>query len=90
MRRALVVLALLAVSAGVAAAGVDRSLFLYTRTLTASSGGPIFFEPDEAMLGHSRRALGDVRIVDAHGNAVPWRQGTQTASERRVRMLMAV
>jgi hypothetical protein len=52
---------------------VDTSEFRYTRTLAASSGAPVLFEPDGAMYGHAGVDFPDLRIVDAAGAQVPWR-----------------
>ena len=69
--------ALVALVVGVAAAAiagdVDTSEFRYTRTLAASPGAPVVFEPDGAMYGHAGVDFPDLRIVDAAGTQVPWR-----------------
>jgi uncharacterized protein DUF3999 len=61
------------VLAAPAAAGVDRSGFRYERTLRAAPGGPVAFEPDRRLYGHTRVDFGDLRVVDAKGDQVPWR-----------------
>jgi uncharacterized protein DUF3999 len=61
------------VLAAPAAAGLDRSGFRYERTLRSSPGGPVAFEPDRRLYGHARIDLGDLRVVDANGDQVPWR-----------------
>ncbi|MGH3127785.1 MAG: hypothetical protein ACRDPX_07690, partial [Gaiellaceae bacterium] len=62
-----------AVTAAALAGDVDTSEFRYTRTLAASPGAPVVFEPDGAMYGHTGVDLPDLRIVDATGMQVPWR-----------------
>lgn len=65
----------LALGALALAAGVERSEFRYTRVLPDDvATGRVAFEPDGLLLAHTRGGLGDMRVVDADGNQVPWRQ----------------
>lgn len=62
------------VVAAALASGVSEADFRYTRPLPdAVAGGRVAFEPDNALLGHAREGLGDLRVLDARGNQVPWR-----------------
>jgi hypothetical protein len=61
------------VLAAPAAAGLDEREFRYERVLRAPPGGPIAFRPDGPLYGHSDVGFPDLRIVDAHGEQVPWR-----------------
>lgn len=79
MRRLLAPLVLLvSLAAGVqpaAAAGLDRADFRYQRPLTAGAEGePVLVEPDGPLFEHSLPGFADVRIIDARGRQVPWRQ----------------
>ena len=76
------------VAVGVAA-DVETSDFRYTRTLTAPPGGPIVFEPDGALYGHSSQGFPDLRIVDAVGTQVPWRTAPlpDTVAPRQVALV---
>ncbi len=56
-----------------AAADVDETQFRYTRALDAAAGIPVRFEPDGSMYGHARVDFPDLRILDADGEQVPWR-----------------
>jgi hypothetical protein len=89
VRRALVVLMLGCAPVTVAWAGVNVSSFRYERTLSGGSTRPVvLFEPDEAMLGHARPGLADLRIVDAKGVEVPWRSvRARPQAAQRVRAL---
>ena len=55
------------------AAGVDESEFRNARHVDAERTGAIVIEPDGAMFEHARVGFADLRVVDAHGNQVPWR-----------------
>jgi len=55
------------------ATDVETSEFRYTRSLAAAPGAPVAFEPDGAMYGHASAGFGDLRVVDAAGEQVPWR-----------------
>jgi hypothetical protein len=61
------------VLAAPAAAGLDEREFRYERLLHAPAGGPVAFEPDGPVYGHSSVGFADLRIVDARGAQVPWR-----------------
>ncbi len=79
MRRvALFVALLVPLAAGVrpaAAVGVERADFRYVRPLVADPAGkPVVVEPDGALFEHSRAGFADLRIADARGNEVAWRQ----------------
>lgn len=52
---------------------VQTSEFRYTKPLAAPPGAPVTFEPDGAMYGHASDGFGDLRVVDAEGEQVPWR-----------------
>lgn len=57
------------------AAGVETSEFRYTRELPdAVTSGKVAFEPDGALLAHTRGDFADLRVVDAEGDQVPWRR----------------
>jgi hypothetical protein len=66
-------LALAVAALALASADVDESTFRYTRTLEATAGGPVHFEPDARLYGHAALGLADLRIVDADDVQVPWR-----------------
>ena len=71
--KALLVLGLSLAAAG--ASAVDTTHHRYWRALPDEvATGNVAFEPDGTMLAHARRDLGDVRIVDANGEQVPWRR----------------
>jgi Protein of unknown function (DUF3999) len=55
------------------AASVDETRFRYERTLE-SNGGLTAFEPDGPLYQHAQLGLEDLRVVDARGRQVPWRQ----------------
>ncbi len=77
MRGAIVSLALLAsLAVGVQPAGaqVDQGDLRYLRPLAAGTGGPVLIEPDGALFEHSRPGFADLRIADARGREVAWRQ----------------
>lgn len=57
----------------VLAAGVEREDFRYARDVPSDATVPIVIEPDAAMLAHTRVGFGDLRVVDANGEQVPWR-----------------
>ncbi len=64
---------MMATAAG--AATLDQGAFRYERALPAAvTSGRVAFEPDSALLAHSRPGLADLRIVDARGRQVPWRR----------------
>jgi hypothetical protein len=65
--------ALAVVAAVSLAGGVAESDFRWTRSVTAPGSGPIVIEPDARMFEHTRTGFGDLRVVDANGNQVPWR-----------------
>jgi len=59
-------------------AGTPAESFRYERALPAQvASGDAAFEPDGAMLGHSGPGFADLRIVDADGVRVPWRERPQ-------------
>jgi hypothetical protein len=85
MRRIVLSIALLAsLAAGVqpaAAAAADRADFRYLRPLVASPGGkPVLVEPDGALFEHSLPGFADLRIADARGREVAWRQAQSERS----------
>jgi len=75
---AALVISLVAGAQPAAAAELDRADFRYTRTLTANPNGtaPLLVEPDGALFEHASPAFADLRVVDAAGHAVPWRQAS--------------
>ena len=70
-----------AVAVIAAATSVDLAPFRYTRALLGTSD-TIVFEPDEALLGHAKIGLADLRVLDANGGQVPWRHIAGHASGR--------
>ncbi len=85
MRRIVLSIALLAsLAAGVqpaAAAAVDHPDFRNVRPLVASPGGmPVLVEPDGALFEHSLPGFADLRIADARGHEVAWRQARSERS----------
>jgi len=66
--------ALLLAAVALAAAGVERSEFRWTRTLSAPvRSAPIAFDADSPLFAHGGPDLSGLRIVDAGGTQVPWR-----------------
>lgn len=66
-------------------AGLPAGSFRYQRELPAPAArGEAAFEPDSAMLAHTRPGFADLRIVDAGGSKVAWRERSQggTAAAR--------
>lgn len=58
-----------------AAAEVSRADFRYVRPLAADpGGGPLLVEPDGALFEGSLPGFADLRIADARGHEVAWRQ----------------
>jgi hypothetical protein len=57
-----------------AAAAVAVQSFRYERTVRPAGSGPALVVADAAMLAHTRPDFSDVRVVDARGDQVPWRQ----------------
>ena len=74
-----------------AAAALDTHRFRYERTLTPTGTGPIRFEPDGRLYAHSQAEFGDLRILDAAGKQVPWRElpVENVPAPTRVRVLNA-
>jgi hypothetical protein len=66
------VIALLAVL--VAAVAPVQQQLAFERQLQPHTRGPVLLEPDGPMFAHTRVGFPDLRIVDAHGDQVPWRQ----------------
>lgn len=54
--------------------------FHYERTIDAPRAAVVSVEPDGRLYAHAARDLSDVRIVDADGNQVPWREAPQPAA----------
>jgi hypothetical protein len=63
----------LAAVALAAASGLDRHDFRWTRTLSGPAGGALSVRVDGPLFAHARPSLADLRVVDAHGDQVPWR-----------------
>src|SRR6187551_2562744 len=79
MRRLVLSIALLAPLAGgvqpAAAAEIRQADFRNVRPLVADPGGePVLLEPDGALFEHSQPGFADLRITDARGHEVAWRQ----------------
>jgi hypothetical protein len=54
--------------------GVQQDEFRYKRELHPDvASGRVAFEPDGRMLGHTQPGFADLRVFDADGNQVPWR-----------------
>lgn len=90
MRAAAAVSAFALVATGSArAAAIEPTDFRYQRTLPARGAAePIAFEPDGPMLLHARNGFGDLRILDARGEQVPWRRLPELREvEREVALL---
>lgn len=92
MRRAILAAALLASlfatgaqPAVAAAAEIDQVDFRWLRPLVADPGTePVLVEPDGALFEHSLPGFADLRIADARGHEVAWRQapnGRSAAAE---------
>jgi hypothetical protein len=60
-----------------AVAALSLQPFRYERTLRAPRAAVVELEPDGALYAHAAPDFGDLRIVDADGNQVPWRQAPQ-------------
>jgi len=85
MRRVVLFIALLApLASGVqpaVAAEVDHADSRYVRPLLADPGGePVLVEPDGPLFEHSLPGFADLRIADARGNEVAWRQDRSRGS----------
>jgi hypothetical protein len=72
VRRAFLIVAVLALPATGAAAALDASSFRWERALEAESGLAAF-EPDGPMYEHAAVGFIDVRVLDARERQVPWR-----------------
>jgi hypothetical protein len=75
------VIALLAAVA-VAAPSTGPESFRYERTLLAKGSGPIELMPDGPLYAHTHPDFSDLRIVDAHGVPIPWRNSPVTIPTR--------
>lgn len=62
-----------------AAAALALQPFRYERAIDAPRAAVVEVEPDGLLYAHAARDLADVRIVDAAGNQVPWREAPQPA-----------
>jgi len=63
-----------------AVAALALQPFRYERTIHAPRAAVVAIEPDGRLYAHAARDFADVRIVDADGNQVPWREAPQPAS----------
>jgi hypothetical protein len=63
-----------------AVAALALQPFRYQRTLEAPRAAVVEVEPDGRLYAHAARDFSDVRIVDADGNQVPWREAPQPAA----------
>jgi hypothetical protein len=75
----------------VAAIAVQAEQFRYVRPLEPRGSGPLEIVADGPMFAHARPDFGDVRIADADGQQVPWRQlpPPPATSERSLLLLDA-
>lgn len=79
-----------AVLAAVSIAGTAADSFRYERPLPdVAATGQAAFEPDGAMLAHTRAGFADLRIIDADGERVAWRErpADEASSGRRATVL---
>ena len=60
-------------AAATLAGGVETSELKYVRAVENAGGAHVAIEPDGPMFAHAQPGFGDVRVVDARGNQVPWR-----------------
>lgn len=65
------VVAAIAVLGG--AGAVDQTKFRYERPLRAPAGVLVAFEPDGLLFFHGKPDFGDLRVLAADGEQVPWR-----------------
>jgi hypothetical protein len=72
---------LLGLAAASPAAALDASSYRWERALE-TPGGLTSFEPDGPMYEHARPGFGDLRVLDAQGRQVPWRQRSVRGDER--------
>lgn len=63
-----------------AAAALALQPFRYERVVDAPRAAVVEVEPDDRLYAHAARDFADVRIVDADGNQVPWREAPQPAA----------
>ena len=72
-----------------AAPAVSPQSFRYVRALRSAGAGPVELVPDGPLLAHARPDFSDLRVVDASGTQVPWRQAPEPAEgvERRLEVL---
>lgn len=73
--------AVLALIGAAPASAVDATSFRWQRTLE-TEGGLSAFEPDGPMYEHAAVGLVDLRVLDARGRQVPWRQRSVRGDER--------
>jgi len=62
------------------AAALALQPFRYERAIDAPRAALVEVEPDGRLYAHTARDLSDVRVVDADGNQVPWREAPQPAT----------
>ena len=63
-----------------AVAALALQPFRYERTIDAPRAAIVEVEPDGRLYAHAALDFADVRIVDADGNQVPWREAPQPAA----------
>jgi hypothetical protein len=63
-----------------AVAALALQPFRYERTIDAPRAAVVEVDPDGPLYAHAARDFADVRIVDADGNQVPWREAPQPAA----------
>ena len=80
MRR-LVAAAVLSLITAAPANALDASTFRWERALD-TKGGLSAFEPDGPMYEHAAPGFPDLRVLDAQGRQVPWRQRSVRGDER--------
>lgn len=79
--RAFVAALLLGLLAASPAAALDASGYRWERALE-TPGGLTSFEPDGPMYEHAKPSFDDLRVLDAQGRQVPWRQESVRGDER--------
>src|SRR5205823_10969292 len=72
-----------------AAPALSPQSFRYVRALRSAGAGPVELVPDGPLFAHARPDFSDLRVVDASGTQVPWRQAPEPAAgvERRLEVL---
>lgn len=79
--RTLAAAAVLSLVAAAPASALDASSFRWERALDVK-GGLSAFEPDGPMYEHAAVGFSDLRVLDARGRQVPWRQQSVRGDEQ--------